>query len=595
MFNDVYTAAHGDFTAGVTTHLTLSQTTPGSATNLSITFDVVGVVTTLQSDDFSLAGNVVTFVNPITAGTTRVEIKYLQTYQVNAIGSQNVIYVNGVGIISTVQAALRILDASNPFNVKNYGAVGDGMHNDTTMIQAAATACDAAGGGTLFFPPGNYLIMAPITVTRKVQVTGSGPTGTTISAATQLQLKIKGAALSWGGSTVEGITFNQVDIILGETNADDAQGTQIINCTFVGCTYSIYFGWNCFFTLVDRCKMVDCTYGSFVDATTAGTSSGAMLRWRACEVHDSNATGLAHYGIMLSGAAAGGYELIIDNVEFQALTVGGLVVTGGTNRSVIAMTNIHFELMGAAAYLIINDGAIIRLNGFWTFSGSEAGWIKSTGGRTTIANGFGHWLSTKFALITGGVIAVDADSIYSPARWWGDGMTDPWVAGSTIAGAILAGRSPSRGWMFLSTGALTDGAPNAAPIAARMPGDGNNRVYEVLIASTTVTSDNTVRFNFTDGTNNANCDVLMPLFVGRARIRITWIAGVSIQAEGIFSGTAPDATTTKGLDSGVISDTLVANALAFLNISTLKSGATCATVTVSDIQETIIAPFTADA
>jgi hypothetical protein len=38
-------------------------------------------------------------------------------------------------------------------NVKSHGAVGDGVTNDTTAVQAALTA-----GGTVIFPPGDYLV-----------------------------------------------------------------------------------------------------------------------------------------------------------------------------------------------------------------------------------------------------------------------------------------------------------------------------------------------------------------------------------------------------------------------------------------------------
>lgn len=44
------------------------------------------------------------------------------------------------------------------FNVKDYGALGDGSTDDTAEIQAAIDAAEAAGGGVVFFPAGVYVV-----------------------------------------------------------------------------------------------------------------------------------------------------------------------------------------------------------------------------------------------------------------------------------------------------------------------------------------------------------------------------------------------------------------------------------------------------
>ncbi len=44
------------------------------------------------------------------------------------------------------------------YDIKAYGAVGDGVQNDAKAIQAAIDACHEAGGGTVLVPVGNYLI-----------------------------------------------------------------------------------------------------------------------------------------------------------------------------------------------------------------------------------------------------------------------------------------------------------------------------------------------------------------------------------------------------------------------------------------------------
>lgn len=48
------------------------------------------------------------------------------------------------------------------FDVTEYGAVGDGVTDDTSAVQAAIDACHAAEGGTIFFPPGIYQISGPM-------------------------------------------------------------------------------------------------------------------------------------------------------------------------------------------------------------------------------------------------------------------------------------------------------------------------------------------------------------------------------------------------------------------------------------------------
>jgi hypothetical protein len=58
------------------------------------------------------------------------------------------------------------------FNVRAYGATGDGVTPDENAIQNAINAVTAAGGGRLFFPPGTYSIGTGtnLTMPPKVQV-----------------------------------------------------------------------------------------------------------------------------------------------------------------------------------------------------------------------------------------------------------------------------------------------------------------------------------------------------------------------------------------------------------------------------------------
>ena len=65
--------------------------------------------------------------------------------------------------------------AVGTYNVQSYGAVGDGVTDDTDAINAAVTACHADGGGVVLFPPGTYLTRR-VGIRSNVRYVGYGAT-----------------------------------------------------------------------------------------------------------------------------------------------------------------------------------------------------------------------------------------------------------------------------------------------------------------------------------------------------------------------------------------------------------------------------------
>ena len=46
--------------------------------------------------------------------------------------------------------------------VEDCGAVGDGIHDDTNAVQSCADQLQNTPGGSLYFPPGSYLLTATL-------------------------------------------------------------------------------------------------------------------------------------------------------------------------------------------------------------------------------------------------------------------------------------------------------------------------------------------------------------------------------------------------------------------------------------------------
>lgn len=154
MHLDVFTTP-ANFTPNVTTQLTLTAA-PGNANNVQVTFDISGVVTLLQSDDFTVSGTTITFGAVIPLGTTRVEVRYLLTFQLNTADSGNVTWNQaGVGSVSRfIRDKVR-----ETISVADFGTAGDGVADDSTPWQNAVTyAATFATGGEVVVPPGTYLL-----------------------------------------------------------------------------------------------------------------------------------------------------------------------------------------------------------------------------------------------------------------------------------------------------------------------------------------------------------------------------------------------------------------------------------------------------
>ena len=111
--------------------------------------------------------NTVTFTTGLNAGDI---VEFLSNLSVAAgtIYATDINYNEGStgAVTCTLESKLQ-----ESVSVKDFGAVGDGVANDTVAIQSAVTAC---AGKALYFPAGTYLVSSAITLVSNIHIYGAG-------------------------------------------------------------------------------------------------------------------------------------------------------------------------------------------------------------------------------------------------------------------------------------------------------------------------------------------------------------------------------------------------------------------------------------
>jgi hypothetical protein len=108
------------------------------------------------------------------------------------------------GVATTVEDKL-----AQTVSVKDFGAVGDGVTDDTLAVQAAITN---ALGQSIYFPEGTYLISSSITVPKFTNVYGDGKINSKIKATTNVPIFILGSAgEAYSTVTISDLTFIGTD------------------------------------------------------------------------------------------------------------------------------------------------------------------------------------------------------------------------------------------------------------------------------------------------------------------------------------------------------------------------------------------------
>lgn len=95
---------------------------------------------------------------------------------------------------------------------KIWGAVGDGIADDYSAIQAAINAASAAGGGTVWFPQGIFKLGSGLTLKNKVSLRGVGMFASTILVANDQRGLVYDSVAQGLSDTDAGISISDLTI-----------------------------------------------------------------------------------------------------------------------------------------------------------------------------------------------------------------------------------------------------------------------------------------------------------------------------------------------------------------------------------------------
>lgn len=195
------------------------------------------------------------------------------------------------GGFTTVKARL---DAGLSFNVKEYGAIGNGVADDTAAIAAAITAAGATG--TVYSPSGQtYLISSTLTAVNGQRWSFSG---STIKKAASMTTNIAAAILP-GNNYVEHLVIdgNRTGGAGGTgLETTTTTGNVLFNCTVRNSKY------NAFTVQVgSEATFINCTATDVVDGNGGVGSANGFLaigatRWIGCRASFCDRAGFLVFG-----------------------------------------------------------------------------------------------------------------------------------------------------------------------------------------------------------------------------------------------------------------------------------------------------------
>jgi hypothetical protein len=338
-----------------------------------------------NQDAFSISGTNLTFTAaPPLNSAIEIKVPVNVTSLTNTNASSLVYTQGGTGSVTrSVENRLR-----DYVSVKDFGAVGDGVTDDTLAIQNAINAARSSSVYTsVYFPSGTYLISATLVADR---VSLQGDLGYSVlksDGISSSDFVIECAAsVAYGDAkpTIENLLID----CNSECNGIDVQVRHhnIINCSILNAdatstTIGISLQRNT--QLVQNCHIASCGYGIYLDGVTGATVAATVIR-------DSHISDCTTAGIITNEATM----LLIEGNVIQ--TCGTEVIlrnASGDDYDAVSILNNYFEdQTGPKTEFILLDPLIqgdieeITISGNSFYGGNISGMVAIRANKAEVMN-----------------------------------------------------------------------------------------------------------------------------------------------------------------------------------------------------------------
>lgn len=281
------------------------------------------------------------------------------------------------------------------YDVKSYGARGDGTTDDAAAINAAITAANAAGGGTVYFPAGDYKTDSQVTLQSNIELRGDmnarlTPSDTVPSyayyATGESNIRIQGLVFEGTGTIRTAGTQRLLQI-------DSSSEIQIHNCTFRKARSSSVVVDNCDQGRISECLfensaytglairngcfswvVSDCIFYQNGNTLVSSTDFGrGIVIWESARINVTNCTlkDNSEYGIRFyseAGDSGSNQQIAVSNCTFEN---NGTVSSGGIDFYIyneigtlknFAITNCTFRVRSGKLGLAVQATSIAVSN-----------------------------------------------------------------------------------------------------------------------------------------------------------------------------------------------------------------------------------------